>query len=93
MQEIAPIDLPFVNYTMPPLIAHHNDGVALAVVLGLPSEMGTPYDSEETRYHRKFDLPTLDLDLFNMALENEPVPEPTAEEVAAYQFLKYSLGK
>jgi hypothetical protein len=30
-----------------------------------------------------------------MVLENEPVPEPTAEEVAlaAYQFLKYSLGK
>jgi hypothetical protein len=48
---------------------------------------------EEATYHPGFDLPPLDLDLFNIVLENELVPEPTAEEVATYLFLKQSLGK
>jgi hypothetical protein len=62
--------------------------------LGLLLEVGTPhYDSDEARYHPGFELPPFDLDLFNMALENEPVAEPTAEEVAAYHFLKYTLAK
>ena len=62
--------------------------------IDLPFEIGTPSnDSEEARYHPGFDLPSLDLDSFNFVLENELVPDPTAEEVAAYQFLKYSLER
>jgi hypothetical protein len=37
-----------------------------------------------------YQLPPLDLHLLNTTLENEPVAEPTTEEVAA---LKYALGK
>jgi len=48
-------------------------------VLVLPSEIGTHYDPEEARYHAGFDLLPLDLDLFNMVLENDLIPEPTAE--------------
>ena len=66
-------------------------------VLVLPSEIGTHYDSEEARYYTGFDLPPLDLDLFNMVFENDLVPEPTYSQGSslkvAYQFLKYSLGK
>ena len=99
-QEIQPIDVPIVNYAMAPTVpTHHDDFSAFQPlspvpgVLGLLSEIGTHYDSEDARYHPGFDLPPLDLDLFNLMLENEQVPEPTAEEIAAYQFLKYSLGK
>ena len=71
----------------------NNKNVEIAPIV-LPFEIGTPSnDSDEAMYHPGFDFPPLDLDLFNMVLENEPVPEPTAEETAAYQFLKYSLGK
>ena len=50
-------------------------------------------EATQARYHPGFELPPFDLDLFNMALENEPVTEPTAEEIAAYHFLKHALGK
>jgi hypothetical protein len=49
-------------------------------VLGLPSEIGT-------HYHSVFDLPPLDLDLFNLMLENKQVPEPTAEEITVFEIL------
>lgn len=39
-------------------------------------------------FHPGFELPPLDLELLNAALENESIPEPTAAEVAAYLFLK-----
>jgi len=39
-----------------------------------------------------FEIPPLDLELLNVALENEPIPEPTAAEVAAYLFLRRSIG-
>jgi hypothetical protein len=35
-----------------------------------------------------FDLPPLDLELLNMALDNDPILEPTVAEVAAYLFLR-----
>jgi hypothetical protein len=100
MQEIVPADIPFVNPTVAP--SHHDElsmfqppapGDAPTGVLSLSSEIGALCDVEETRNHPGFDLPPLDLDLFNMVLENEQVPEPTAEEVAAYHSLKYLLGK
>ena len=69
-------------------------------VLGLPLEvLETPQaytasgSSEELNYHPGYELPPFDLDLFMLTLENEPVAEPTAEEIAAYHFLKFSLGK
>ena len=100
MQEIAPIDILFVNHTETPT-QHDNSSLFQPPVLpgnaptgmGLPSEVGAPYDSEEIRYHPGFELPPLDLEVLNTALENELIAEPTAEEVAAYHFLKYSLGK
>lgn len=49
-------------------------------------------ESEEDYDHPGFHLPPLDLDLLYMSLEKEPVAEPTAEEVAAYHFLKNALG-
>ena len=52
-------------------------------ILVLPSEIGTHYDSEEARYYTGFNLPPLDLDLLNMVLENDLVPEPTAEVAAS----------
>ena len=99
MQETMAIDVPFAITP-----THHHD---LSVVqppspplpsdapTGLPSEThGLSYDSvEEATYHPGFDLPPLDLDLFNMVLEKKLIPGPTAEEVAAYLFLKQSLGK
>ena len=100
MLENAPIDVPIVNYAMAPT---HRDDLSvfrpLSPVpgmlgsLGLPSEIGTHYNSEDASYHPGFDLPPLDFDLFNLMLENEQVPEPTAEEMAAIQFLKDSLGQ
>jgi hypothetical protein len=97
VQEIAPVDVPIVNYAMAPTqqddFSVFQPLSPVPGVLGLPSEIGTHYDSEDARYHPGFDLPPLDLDLFNLMLENEQVPEPTAEEIAAYEFLKYSLGK
>jgi hypothetical protein len=52
-------------------------------ILVLPSEISTYYDSEEARYYTGFNLPPLDLDLLNMVLENDLVPEPTAEVAAS----------
>jgi hypothetical protein len=75
----------------------HNDSVfspsqdAPTGVLGL--DIGTPYINSEEEYHPGFQLPPLDIELLNMRLENEPVAEPTAEEVEAYHFLKHALGK
>ena len=40
-----------------------------------------------------FEIPPFDLGLFNAMLEQEPVSEPTSEEVAALFFLKAILGK
>jgi hypothetical protein len=102
MQETRAIDVPFaiaptqhhdlsmVQPPSPPLPSN-----ASTRVLGLPSEThGPSYDSvEEATYHPGFDLLPLDLDLFNMVLENELIPGPTAEEVVAYLFLKQSLRK
>jgi hypothetical protein len=48
-------------------------------------EAGLMYTSH---WHPGFDLPPLDLELLNAALVNNPIPEPSAEEVAAYQFLR-----
>jgi hypothetical protein len=63
--------------------------------LGLPSgETDAPYDSEEAIYHPRFQLPPLDLDILYTQLENEPVPEPTAEELSGYyHFLITALGE
>ena len=55
--------------------------------------LGTPYIGSEEKYYSRFQLPPLDLELLNKRLENEPVAEPTAKEVAAYHFLKHALGK
>ena len=41
--------------------------------------------------HPGLKLPPFDLELFNAALETEPIPEPTPAEVAAYLFLRGSL--
>jgi hypothetical protein len=57
------------------------------------ADLDTLYIDSEEEYHPGYQLPPLDLDLLNTMLENEPVAEPTAEEVAAYNFLKYALGK
>ena len=45
--------------------------------------LGTPYIGSEKKYYPRFQLPPLDLELSNKRLENKPVAEPTAEEVAA----------
>jgi hypothetical protein len=63
------------------------------VGLILSADLDTLYIDSEEEYHPGYQLPPLDLDLLNTMLENEPVAEPTAEEVAAYNFLKYALGK
>ena len=99
MQENAPVDKPIIHHAVAP--THHDNlsvfrplsPVPLPGVLGslgLPSVIGTYYDSD---YHPGFDLPPLDSNLLNLMLENEQVPEPTAEEIAAIQFLKHSLGQ
>jgi len=55
-------------------------------------------DSEEvalihtSHWHPGLELPPLDLELFNAALENEPIPEPTAAEKAAHLFLRGLFG-
>ena len=59
----------------------------------LSADLGIPYIGSEEEYYPGFQLPPLDLELLNKRLENEPVAEPTAEEVAAYNFLKHALGK
>jgi hypothetical protein len=80
----------------PPVIGDNSDlpdapSASGSGVLGLLLEdLGTHSEEE---YHPGFQLPPLDLELLNTTLENEPVAEPTAEEVAAYHFLKYALGK
>ena len=104
MSDMMPVDVPFANRTETQALAHHDKLSQVVFQPPVPTDaptsnrnpntpVGTPYNSDEARYHPRFELPPFDLDLFNMALENEPVAEPTAEEVAAYQFLKYTLGK
>jgi hypothetical protein len=95
MQEIMPIDVPTVKYTMAP--AHHNNFSVFQPlslvpgVLGLPSGIDIHYNSENARYHSGFDLPPLDLDLFNLMLENKQVPEPTAEEITVFEILTWKI--
>ena len=99
---------PFVNHTASETPTHHwHNNLNLSGphwqppvphnpptgVLGLPMEIGTTTHNSEERYHPGFEFPPLNLDLFNTALENKLVAEPTAEELAAYCFLKFSLGK
>ena len=58
MQEIAPVDILFVNHTETPT-QHDNSSLFQPPVLpgnaptgvGLPLEVSAPYDSEEIRYH------------------------------------------
>lgn len=57
-----------------------------------PTGLGEKVNNEEAGImytsHPGFELPPLDLELFNAALETDPIPEPTAAEVAAYLFLR-----
>jgi hypothetical protein len=57
------------------------------------SEAGSSLMYNTSHWHPGFELP-FDLESFNAAvaaLEFEPIPEPTAAEVAAHQFLRRSL--
>lgn len=40
-----------------------------------------------------FEVPPFNLDAFNAALEDRPIPQPTAEELQAHEFLRALLGK
>ena len=55
--------------------------------------VSTPHIISEEVYHPRFQLPPLDVDLLYTTLDNKPVVEPTAEELAAYHFLKNALGE
>jgi hypothetical protein len=65
----------------------------MPVTVGLLSAELCPYIDSEEVYHPGFQMPPLDLELLYTRLENEPVAEPTAEEISAYRFLKNALGK
>lgn len=74
-----------------------NDSVsASAVATGQPldfdsdSEMQTEVNPWFEPEFPSFDF---DLDLFNLSLEQEPIPEPTDAELAAHAFLRKVLGK
>jgi hypothetical protein len=68
------------------------DAPTMTGVMSLDTGPYINFESEEEYDHPGFHLPPLDLDLLYMTLEKEPVAEPTAEEVAAYNFLKNALG-
>jgi hypothetical protein len=54
-------------------------------------EAGLMYHTSPSHWHPEFELPPFDLELFNAALEIEPIPEPSAAEIAAHLFLRRSL--
>lgn len=93
-------DLSQVMFQVQPPVPGNSDApVAVATevmpvgLLLAELESGNPYIDSEENFHPGFQLPPLDLDLLYMTLENEPVAEPTAEEIAAYFFLNNTLGK
>ena len=90
----------------PPLEAPPLDGPPVEVSCfsaPLPLEMDTSKCSQSLHVANNdsimfevnpgFEIPPFDIDLFNAMLEQEPVSEPTSEEVAAPSFLKAVLGK
>jgi hypothetical protein len=86
----SPVQHPSSPVTPVPGLGDHD---ALAPTMtGVMGLVGTPYIDSEEENHPGLQLPPLDLDLLYMSLENEPVAEPTAEEVVAYHFLKNALG-
>ena len=104
MLQIAPINVPgqLVDHTpthellmfKPPV---PSDALvwtqAVETINNGSEEMGLTQMSRYTsHWHPGFELPPLDLELLNATLENEPIPEPTAAEVAAYLFLRESIG-
>jgi hypothetical protein len=52
------------------------------------SKAGSSLMNTTSHWHPGFELPPFDLELFNAALETEPIPVLTAAEVAAHMFLR-----
>ena len=50
-------------------------------------------DSPLDTTNSPFEFPPFNLDMFIAALEDGPIPQPTAEELQAHQFLRALLKK
>jgi hypothetical protein len=73
-----------------PAPTRDSETLALAVTNNLNEDLEAGLMYHTFHWHPGFELP-FDLESFNAALEIEPIPEPTAAEVAAHQFLRRSL--
>jgi hypothetical protein len=62
--------------------------------IDLPLDMNTGSASTNLdEYVHPFEFPPFDLDMFNAALEDGPIPQPSAEELQAHRFLRGLLRK